>query len=234
MHIYTHFDCNHYCAIPSLLFYCTSDNKPADSYHSSLMPRRCALVVMLSLASSKSSPSNQLKDQMMCCMKLELLVMCSQVSTLLEIWRHIRIENNNNTTSTALSARRALASLPEPPHARERLIKEIKFFITHLRSRPDYSRESSMKSHAHIVEYVESSADFRGVGAGGLVANGNSSSGSSSRKNSAAALRPPSAISSRDGKETPLRPGSSDLAEGRYAYRVAFFMRENHGTHMEC
>lgn len=115
-----------------------------------------------------------------------------QVTTLLEIWRQLREDTNgilackeNFMTSS---------QLPEPPFIRERLIKEIKFFINHLEKIHGGLCDSSEK-HVHFIEYVNST-DMKNTGEN----------------------RPQSTISSRDNRETPLRLSSSSLTDERSVY----------------
>ena len=121
-----------------------------------------------------------------------------QVSIYLDIWSEMKIG-----TDDIISSQKDLLSsshFPEPPHVRERLIKEIKFFITHLKKKMDESvhvGSVSYGNHSHLVEYVKTTdaatAELEKVGI--------SSRGS----------RPQSAISSRDGNDTP----TSGLVKGR-------------------
>ena len=75
--------------------------------------------------------------------------------------------------------------LAEPPHTRERLIQEIQFFISHLQRKEATNSISFISKvdpkHFHVVDYL---ANVGGVGRD----------------------RPQSAVSARDGRETPRRP----------------------------
>ncbi len=119
---------------------------------------------------------------------------------MLEIWRQYREEQ---TTNPSLLHRH----LAEPPELRQRLIQEIIFFIEYLKKKSKHDRVGQDKNE-NILRYVESEA----------VKSGRSSCCDSSDAGSCVSVRsrPLSAVSSQDGRETPLRsltPGSHD---GRY------------------
>lgn len=82
--------------------------------------------------------------------------------------------------------------LAEPPYVRERLIQEIKFFISHLRSRTSGSGLSAVSGSdkPHLLQYVTFGADEAEMKGAGPI-SGRSSGGGS---------RPHSTISSRDGR----------------------------------
>ena len=100
-----------------------------------------------------------------------------QVNTLLEIWHHMQ----DDTDEMMASRETQTFDLAEPPYVRERLIQEIKFFISHLKNKTSVRDMSSGSGKPHLVEYV-TCADEAG--------SGRSSGGS----------RPRSTISSRDGR----------------------------------
>lgn len=120
------------------------------------------------------------------------LLYTHQVNTLLEIWRQVKEEAGKLRKTPSQSAR-----LAEPPHVRERLVQEIKFFIAHLRSRANGSFPGG--DRPHLVQYVACAdkADVKGLvsGEGGSW--------------------PRSTVSSRDGRDTPLRTISPGSTEGR-------------------
>ena len=70
--------------------------------------------------------------------------------------------------------------LSEPPHIRERLIKEINFFVSHLKREAANKMDLNPATHSDLIKYVTGTSN---VGR----------------------CRPQSAISARDGRETPLR-----------------------------
>ena len=95
------------------------------------------------------------------------------------------------TSSPSLNS----SCLAEPPHVRERLIQEIKFFISHLRSRSDgIVTSASRTDKSHLVQYVigADAAEIRRV--------------TNSRQNSRGGSRPDSAIDFRDSRSSPLNP----------------------------
>ena len=119
----------------------------------------------------------------------------SQVNTFLEIWQQMR-DDVRLVKETPLHS----SHLAEPPYVRERLIQEIKFFISHLKKKTlADSGSGGTQLRPHIINYVACAdeAELKGVG---LI--GSSASGS----------RPHSTTSSRD---TPLRSGSSGQLDGR-------------------
>lgn len=78
--------------------------------------------------------------------------------------------------------------LAEPPYVRERLVQEIKFFISHLRSKTSGSGVSTVSGNdkPHLIQYVADEAEMKGAGISGRSSGGGS--------------RPRSTISSRDGR----------------------------------
>ena len=119
-----------------------------------------------------------------------------QVMTLLEIWRQVR-EDTDVTLSRP-------SRLPEPPHVRERLVKEIKFFVDSLQKRSG-ALPSTITS-SRVVEYVNLSSTSSVPEQG---------RGESSVSRRSGGSRPDSAVSSWDGRDTPLRSGSSSGRQGR-------------------
>lgn len=108
------------------------------------------------------------------------------------------VDNHMSTRETPLHPTR----LAEPPYVRDRLIQEIKFFISHLRIKADGGVSAiSRRDKPHLVQYVVC-ADKADVKGAGLVSSGGGS-------------RPCSTISSRDGRGTPLRTTSPGNIEGR-------------------
>lgn len=101
---------------------------------------------------------------------------------------------------------RETTHLAEPPNIRDRLIREIKFFISHLSKLPfsgsSLAEEKKGRDRAHLIEYVADKVELR-VGEGG----------------SAGGSRPRSRLSPKDGRETPLRTHSSGKIDGRYVLR---------------
>ena len=105
---------------------------------------------------------------------------------MLDILREIRegTDSNSSCNKVSLSSSSLLA---EPPHVRERLIAEIKFFITSLQKKTDHT---AVTSHTHIIEYVthEVARDTRG--------------------------RPLSAVGGGDGRASSLMARSKDIGDG--------------------
>lgn len=96
--------------------------------------------------------------------------------------------------------------LAEPPHVRERLILEIKFFVSYLGKKANGSlniTSANDRDHAHLIDYV-TCVDEPKLGMG--------------RKS-----RPRSSISSKHGRETPLRSSPSGGANGRCVYKIWYF-----------
>ena len=136
-----------------------------------------------------------------------------QASTLYEIWQQVREDSDLKLAEMADSRKSASSSsLPEPPAVRERLVQEIQFFVSYLR------QKSEEKGHAvdpllnspdsqEILDYVARSSL---KGDRDLMSRGSSASGET-------CSRPMSAVSSRDGRETPLRLHTPTSEEGRYA-----------------
>ena len=79
-----------------------------------------------------------------------------QVNSLLEIWRQMR----EDTDGIISSGKTPLHSfLAEPPHVRERLIQEIKFFVSYLKKeKTDFTSQTLRTDHkqSHLIEYVTS------------------------------------------------------------------------------
>lgn len=102
------------------------------------------------------------------------------------------------------ASRRSLTSpsLPEPPAVRERLIQEIQFFVGYLKQKLDDKGDTvggrllSSPDNKEIFDYITHNSSSKGER--GLISRGSSASGST-------CSRPMSAVSSRDGHETPLR-----------------------------
>jgi hypothetical protein len=65
----------------------------------------------------------------------------------------------------------------EPPYVRDRLIKEIKFFISHLKSRTGGGGVSTVSSRDSLIDYVTCASEAEIKGAG--LASGRSSAGGS-------------------------------------------------------
>ena len=114
----------------------------------------------------------------------------------------------------------SLSSLPEPPAVRERLVQEIQFFMDYLKQKaeergnspanvgnPRIGRLLDSPENKDVFDYVACSSSKTERG---LTSRGSSASGSM-------CSRPMSAVSSRDGRETPLRLHTPNSAseEGR-------------------
>ncbi|XP_065069181.1 uncharacterized protein LOC135694393 [Rhopilema esculentum] len=105
-----------------------------------------------------------------------------EVDTLLEIWRECREENDG--------PRHALA-LPEPPNVRENLIKQIQLFVKLLQERSDNYCKGDIRSLSPFQSEVVRNICIE------------------KERSSPSQERPQTARSTRDGRETPLRPMSS-------------------------
>ena len=136
-----------------------------------------------------------------------------QASTLYEIWQQVREDSDLKLAEMEASRRPASSSsLPEPPAVRERLIQEIQFFVGYLRQKSEEKGQSmdpllSLPDNREILDYVDRSSL---KGDRDLMSRGSSASGGT-------CSRPMSAVSSRDGRETPLRLHTPTSEEGRYA-----------------
>lgn len=113
--------------------------------------------------------------------------------------------------------------LPEPPAMRERLIQEIQFFVGYLRQKSEERGNSvgrllSSPDNKDILDYVAHSS---------LKGERESSSRGSSAGAGSTCSRPMSAVSSKDGRETPLRLHTPTSAgeDGRYSNKPAYTHR---------
>lgn len=109
------------------------------------------------------------------------IIPIAQVGTLHEILYQIRDDAGSTKQPPSNSTH-----LAEPPHIRERLIAEIKFFITSLQKKAG--------RHTHLVEYVTHVDAMKGIG------------------EITGASRPGSSTTSR---ETPPRASSRGASNGR-------------------
>ena len=135
---------------------------------------------------------------------------------------------HSNTTTSHCEHR-----LAEPPEVRQRLIQEIKFFVEYLEQRSAERQHHSNVLINHdknkeILHYVEAttrqnergdsshSSRYGGSDGGSCVSVGSGrwSNGS----------RPRSALSSQDGRETPLRTSTPGTADGRYQNNIMMMM----------
>ena len=122
-----------------------------------------------------------------------------QVSTLHEIWQQVRQDSDVKLADSVASRQSKSSSiLPEPPAVRERLVQEIQFFVGYLEQKSKERGNSvgpslSSPDNKDILDYV---ARSNLKGERDLISRGSSTSGGS---------RPMSAVSSKDGRETPLR-----------------------------
>ena len=103
--------------------------------------------------------------------------------------------------------------LPEPPAMRERLVQEIQFFVEYIRQKAEERGQSTghlltSPDNKDIIDYVARSSL---KGERELLSRGSSASAGST------CSRPMSAVSSKDGRETPLRlhTPSSTSEDGR-------------------
>ncbi len=106
------------------------------------------------------------------------------------------------------------AKLAEPPYIREALIKEIKFFLDSLHKRS----ETLPPTLGKVVDYVNLSSTIKTEGdyCDGEVLSGNRlDKSSASKRYGGGGSRPDSAVSSWDGRETPVRCGSSSGRQSR-------------------
>ena len=138
-----------------------------------------------------------------------------QASTLHEIWQQVRQDSDLKLTQVEASKQSESSSiLPEPPAVRERLVQEIQFFVSYLRQKSE--------EKGHVVGPLLNSPDNREIldyvarlnvkGDRELTSRGSSASGGT-------CSRPMSAVSSRDGRETPLRFHTPTSEDGRYDNR---------------
>ena len=138
---------------------------------------------------------------------------CLQASALHEIWQQIRQDSDLKLAQIEASKQSmGSSSLPEPPALRERLVQEIQFFVGYLRQKSEEKGHSvgpllNSPDNREILDYVAHSSL---KGDRGLTSRGSSASGGT-------CSRPMSAVSSRDGRETPLRLHTPTSEEGRYS-----------------
>ena len=146
-------------------------------------------------------------------------IMLVQAATLHEIWQQLKMDSDSKLAQLEESRRSvSLSSLPEPPAVRERLVQEIQFFVDYLKQKSEERNHSpanlgggrllNSPENKDVFDYVARSSL---KGERDLTSRGSSASGS-------LCSRPVSAVSSRDGRETPLRlhTPSSNSREGRY------------------
>ena len=135
-----------------------------------------------------------------------------QASTLYEIWQQVREDSDLKLAEMEASRQSASSSsLPEPPAVRERLIQEIQFFVGYLQQKSEEKGQAadpllSSPDNREVLDYVARSSL---KGDRDLISRGSSASGGT-------CSRPVSAVSSRDGRETPLRLHTPTSDEGRY------------------
>ena len=135
-----------------------------------------------------------------------------QASTLHEIWQQVREESDLKLAEVEASRQSASSSsLPEPPEVRERLVQEIQFFVGYLQQKSEEKGQAvdpllNSPDSREILDYVARSSL---KGDRDLMSRGSSTSGGT-------CSRPMSAVSSRDGRETPLRLHTPTSEEGRY------------------
>ena len=134
---------------------------------------------------------------------------CFQAGTLHEIWQQVRQDSDLTLSSRSI----ATPSLPEPPSVRERLIQEVQFFVSYLKQKSEekgqnVTRMLNSPDNKDILDYVARSSV---KSERDLISRGSSASGST-------CSRPMSAVSSKDGRETPLRIHTPNSAseDGRY------------------
>lgn len=115
--------------------------------------------------------------------------------------------------------------LPEPPAVRERLIQEIQFFVGYLRQKSEERGQRvghllTSPDNKDIFDYV---AHLSLKGERELFSRGSSMSAGST------CSRPMSAVSSKDGRETPLRlhTPTSVSEDGRYS-KIPAYMYMHH------
>lgn len=110
------------------------------------------------------------------------------------------MKQDNDKIISSYRPRSNSAHLAEPPHVRERLIAEIKFFISSLQKKSDqgFSTTPSTDNHACLVEYVTHVEEIKRA----ALLRGES--------------RSESPAHSKEGRETPFRSGSRGASNGRY------------------
>ncbi|XP_005101822.1 coiled-coil domain-containing protein 24 isoform X2 [Aplysia californica] len=133
-----------------------------------------------------SNEREELKGMLGVSLVDQSLELHDEVNMLLDIWREMRDEEENNAT-----ARRGL---PEPPNQRERLIQEICFFVDSVKEkakRKGFDPDHIFKKHnSSVLDYAKEQS------------RPGSSAGHSSR--------------SSDGRETPLMVVSPDRLSAAY------------------
>ncbi len=85
-------------------------------------------------------------------------------------------------------------------------MKEITFFVSHLRKSGDSDGGRTSARDRHLMEYVSVAEDGRGEGGG--VGSSRKSSAGGGCGGGRGRSRPPSAVSSKDGRDTPFRSSS--------------------------
>jgi hypothetical protein len=123
----------------------------------------------------------------------------TEIETLLDIWRDYR---NQTLYDLDQISRVNSSKLPEPPEVRDRLIKEIEFFIKQMREKFDdrsFSRQLATNHHnLDVISYVLSSDNKKST-------RSSSSMNQTSNMSANHTPRPMSALS-RHGTETPCKP----------------------------
>ena len=135
----------------------------------------------------------------------------------------MREDLNTSSPSQSLSSH-CEYRLAEPPEVRQRLIKEILFFIEHLEQKSAERQQHSLinqDKNREILQYVEATTRHNERGNSGHSSRCGSDGGSCVSVGSgrwSSGSRPKSALSSQDGRETPLRTLTPGTADGRYMY----------------
>jgi len=135
---------------------------------------------------------------------------------MLEIWRQMREDTRTTVTCP---------QLPEPPHIRESLVKEIKFFMDSLQKRSTILPPALGLGPSRVLDYVNLSStgcsmELLNRGEGPVDKEAWLSSGRGEglgrrRSGRSSGSRLDSAVSSWDGRETPLRSGTSSGRQSR-------------------
>ena len=88
-----------------------------------------------------------------------------EVNTLLDIWRDYRDETISSLNKIIISNNSNKTFLPEPPDQRERLIKEINFFLKQMREKCDsksFCKQLTAKKHnLNVINYVLNTASTK-------------------------------------------------------------------------
>lgn len=150
----------------------------------------------------------------------------NEIETLLEIWRDYREETTQNINKVRNSISNK-ALLPEPPDMRERLIKEITFFVKQMRlekaeNEAQFQRQLINNNHnLEIIHYaLNNTPEF-------------ADTSQLNTRTKTSLTRPLSSLSSRSGLETPIMSNRLKSEKSTYSTKINESL-ENFETKLNC